>query len=105
MLQQRSDLHGGHRPSHVRAGHQWWYTHRELRKAHGFIQWLILRDQLFTWMTAATDHGTLPKTTSPLESGINARIKELLRHHRGLSPGHAVIAIGCNTKTAHPQEV
>lgn len=90
----------------MRAGQQWWYAHRDLRKAHGFIRRLILRDQLFTWMTSAQSDEALPKTTSPLEGGINAGIKELLRHHRGLSPKHAMIAIGwyLNTKTQHPHD-
>ena len=68
------------------------------------IRRLILREQLFTWMTAAHPNELLPKTTSPLEGGVNAGIKDLLRRHRGMSPDHAMVAIGwyLNTKTEHP---
>lgn len=106
MLKKRTYLNGGQRPSYVRAGAQWWYTHRELRKAHGLIRRLVLRDQLFTWLTAAKDQEVLPKTTSPLEGGINADIKDLLRRHRGITPDHAMVAIGwyLNTKTEHPHD-
>lgn len=106
MLTARTYAHSGQRPSYVRAGQQWWYTHRELRKAHGFIKRLIIREQLFTWMTAATADEVLPKTTSPLEGGMNTGIKELLRRHRGMTPHHAMIAIGwyLNTKTERPQD-
>lgn len=41
------------RPSHVKPGQKWWYTHLLLRRAHKLIHGLISRDQLFTWLTAA----------------------------------------------------
>lgn len=106
MLTQRTYLNGGQRPSYVRAGAQWWYTHRELRQAYRFIRGLLIHNQLFTWMTAAQSEERLPKTTSPLEGGINAGIKELLRRHRGLTPDHALVAVGwyLNTKTETPQD-
>lgn len=62
---------------------QWGYTHDRLRKA-----WLLLRGvarngTLFTYVTYGN-----PRTTSPLEGGINAPIRDLLRHHRGMSEQH-----------------
>lgn len=100
MLNQRTYANGRQRPSYVRAGQQWWYTHRERRKAHGFIRRLLRRDQLFTWMTTAQADETLPKTTSPLQGGI----KDLLRRHWGMTPDNATAAIGryLNTKTQAP---
>lgn len=108
VLKQRTyaNQHASERPSHVKLGQQWWYTHLRLRRAHKLLQQLISRDQLFTWLTHPHPHETLPKTTNPLEGGINTAIKELLRHHRGLTPEHALTAIGwlLYFKTAHPAD-
>src|SRR5699024_9554928 len=77
------------------------------RRAHKLIHGLISRDQLFTWLTAATTPDeTLPKTTNPLEGGVNTAAKELLRRHRGLTAEHAIKAIGwlLYFKTEHPAD-
>lgn len=62
---------------------RFWFTHDRLRKA-----WLLLRkltrdDVLFTYL----DYGNA-RTTSPLEGGINNRIRHVLRAHRGMSEQH-----------------
>jgi hypothetical protein len=61
---------------------------------------------LFTWLTHAHPHEALPKTTNPLEGGINTAAKELLRKHRGLTAEHAMQAIGwlLYFKTEHPAD-
>lgn len=40
-------------------------------------------DTLFTYVTYGN-----PRTTSPLEGGINSQIREVLRRHRGMSEAH-----------------
>jgi hypothetical protein len=64
-------------------GKRWWYTHDRLRKAYNLLAELQRRDHLFTYLTAGG-----PKTTSRLEGGINAMIKQTLRHHRGMTAPH-----------------
>jgi len=64
-------------------GKRWWYTHDRLRKAYNVLAELQRREHLFTYLTAGG-----PKTTSRLEGGINAIIKQTLRLHRGMSEAH-----------------
>lgn len=92
------------RPSHVKPGQQWWYTHLRLRRAHKLMHGLITGDKLFTWLTHAQPDEALPKTTNPLEGGVNTAAKELLRKHRGMTPEHAMKALGwlLYFKTEHP---
>ena len=81
------------RPVYVRANQMWWYTHRELRQARGLIARVIRSNHLFTWLNEAQPGELLARTTSPLEGGINAGIKDLLRTHRGLADDHARRAV------------
>lgn len=64
-------------------GKKWWYTHDRLRKAYNLLAELQRRDHLFTYLTAGG-----PKTTSRLEGGVNAVIKQTLRLHRGMTIEH-----------------
>ncbi|MGO1539781.1 MAG: IS1249 family transposase [Leucobacter sp.] len=64
-------------------GKKWWYTHDRLRRAYSLLAELQRRDHLFTYLVAGG-----PKTTSRLEGGINAMIKQTLRLHRGMSIEH-----------------
>lgn len=59
------------------------YTHRNLHAGYALIDNLIKDKQLFNYL----DHKDLgiPNTTNDLEGGINSRINELLRCHRGLT--------------------
>lgn len=56
-----------------------WYTHRRLRGTKALIQNAI--PDLFRHITNVT----IPRTSNVVEGGINARIKELFRCHRGIS--------------------
>lgn len=67
---------------------QWGFTHDRLRKAWQLIRRVSRNDTLFTWITYGN-----PRTTSPLEGGINAPIRDLLRRHRGMSEHHRRRAI------------
>src|SRR5699024_11600728 len=94
------------RPSHVNPGQKGWYTHLRLRRAHKLVAGLITANSLFTWLTQAQPDEALPKTTNPLEGGVNTAAKELLRKHRGMTPEHAMTAVGwlMYVKTEHPAD-
>jgi len=64
--------------------HKWFYTHRRVRSAYRQIADLIARDQLFAYITHPELN--LPNTTNCVEGGINARLGELIRAHRGMFP-------------------
>ncbi len=67
---------------------QFGYTHDRLRKAWQLIRRVSRNDTLFTWITYGN-----PRTTSPLEGGINSQIRDVLRRHRGLSEEHQKRAV------------
>lgn len=99
---------GNHRPRPhgIPEYRTWWYTHRELRRARALYRRLIKTNTLFTWLTASPEGRALPRTTSPLEGGPNKAIKDLLRHHRGLPPHRATIAVDwlLNSMTEKPYQ-
>jgi hypothetical protein len=59
---------------------RWGFTHDRLRKAWHLIRKVTRDGVLFTWVTYGN-----PRTTSPLEGGINSQIRAMLRHHRGMT--------------------
>ena len=63
---------------------KWSYTHRRVRSAYRQIADLLEKDQLFAYITHPELN--LPRTTNDIEGGINARLSELLRAHRGMTP-------------------
>lgn len=81
FLRQRSEgaLEGGKRP--------WHHTHRKARSAWRTMRRHTRTGDVFTWLDpdlqAACDR-PIPATTNDAEGGINAPLKDLLRHHRGL---------------------
>lgn len=66
--------------SYSPTGKRWWYTHRRLRGTRSLIKNAI--PDLFRYVSDPT----VPKTSNHVEGGINSRLKELFRCHRGLSP-------------------
>ena len=56
----------------------WWYTHNRLRSCRSLIKNSL--PDLFTYI----GHYQVPRTTNHVEGGINSRLKELIRRHRGL---------------------
>jgi len=64
--------------SHGPSGH-WWYTHRRLRGTRSLLKNAL--PDLFRFVTDPS----IPKTSNHVEGGLNARLKELFRCHRGLS--------------------
>ncbi|MBC9953795.1 transposase [Leucobacter sp. cx-42] len=64
-------------------GKQWWYTHDRLRRAYRLLVDVQRKQRLFIYV-----HVRTPRTTSRLEGGINAAIKQTLRLHRGMHVEH-----------------
>lgn len=58
---------------------RWWYTHRKLRGTKSLIQNAL--PDLFRYVSDPS----VPRTSNHVEGGLNARLKELFRSHRGLS--------------------
>jgi len=59
---------------------RWWYTHRKLRGTRSLLRNAV--PDLFRFVTDPS----IPKTSNHVEGGINSRLKELFRCHRGFSP-------------------
>lgn len=68
---------------------RWWYTHRKLRAVRSLIGNAL--PSLFHYV----QNPAIPRTTNHVEGGINSRLKDLFRHHRGLRPHQKI------TLTAH----
>lgn len=62
---------------------QFGFTHLRLRKAWNILHRATEAGHVFTYLKHKN-----PRTTSPLEGGINAQIRYLLRHHRGMNIEH-----------------
>lgn len=60
-------------------GRHWWYTHRKLRAVRSLVANAI--PDLFRFVSDPS----VPRTSNHVEGGLNARIQELLRCHRGMS--------------------
>ena len=62
-------------------------THERLLKAQKSLSLLIKEGTLFTYLNKdlIAEMGKVPSTNNQIEGGINARLRDLLRNHRGLS--------------------
>ena len=73
----------------------WRYTHERLLKAERSIVRLLKEGTLFTYtdedLRAVT--GVLPATNNRIEGGVNARLRAMLREHRGLSVERRIKAV------------
>lgn len=63
----------------------WWYTHRRLRAVRSLLSNSI--PELFTFIS----YPQVPRTSNHVEGGINSRLKDLYRIHRGLSPWKKIV--------------
>lgn len=69
------------------------YTHDRLRKARRSIVTVLNKGVLFTYLTPElTIEGPLPSTNNRIEGGTNAKIREMLRNHRGMSMARRIKA-------------
>lgn len=83
------------------------YTHERLRKARGSLNRLVREGTLFTFIEMQQElGGTWPSTNNAVES-VNARLRDMLRHHRGLPFLHRIKAIfwWCYMHTENPMSV
>nr|WP_263862673.1 IS1249 family transposase [Bifidobacterium platyrrhinorum] len=71
-------------------GRKWWWTHERLRRAYFRLVKLNRDGMLFAFCDPdiVRDGDSLPSTTNQLEGGVNAIVKRMLDHHRGLSEAH-----------------
>lgn len=61
------------------------YKHRRLRSARSSLERLCRQGTLFTFLDEGlVAHGPVPATNNRIEGGVNARLREMLRRHRGL---------------------
>jgi len=80
------------------------YTHERLRKARRGLSKLVKEGTLFTFVEMQEEHGgKWPSTNNAVESA-NARLRDMLRHHRGLPLMHRIKAIfwWCYMHTEEP---
>ena len=62
------------------------FTHERLRRARRSLVTLLNSGTLFTYLDPQlTAEGPLPATNNRIEGAVNARIREMLRNHRGLT--------------------
>ena len=77
------DEHGNKRP-----------THERLLKAERSLLKLIRENTLFTYLNEEwNDEFSAPSTNNRIEGGINSRLREMLRNHRGLSIERRIKAV------------
>jgi len=67
--------------------HHWWYTHRRIRALKRTLEQAI--PQMFVFI----DIAGIPRTTNLVEGGINSRLADLLRRHRGVSLEHKKVLV------------
>ena len=64
---------------------KWRWTHEPLVKARSSLNSLANKNVLFTYLDKQlTSEGKIPATTNPIEGGVNAQLRAMLRDHRGL---------------------
>ena len=70
-------------------------THERLIKAQRSTLKLIKEGTLFTYLDEELieEIGRIPATTNQIEGGVNARLREMLRSHRGLSIERRIKAV------------
>lgn len=80
------------------------YTHERLRKARRSLNKLVRSGELFTFVEMEQEHGGTWDSTNNINESRNARLREMLRIHRGLPLLHRVKAIfwWCYLHTENP---
>lgn len=70
-------------------------THERLIKAQRSILKLLEEGTMFTYLDASlkAQLGKIPSTNNRIEGGVNARLREMLRNHRGLNVERRIKAV------------
>ena len=81
----------------------WEYTHERLVRARNSLNKLISQGLLFTYLDPTWTH-PMPAMTNQIES-TNARLRQMLRDHRGMRLTRRMKAVfwWCYTHSPHPQ--
>lgn len=71
------------------------YTHDRLIKAQNSIMRLLKEGTMFTYLNEQLrgEMERIPRTNNQIEGGINSRLREMLRLHRGLSVERRIKAV------------
>ena len=94
MLKQRTHRgDGAAAPSWVKPSQTWWYTHKRLRSAYYLLERLVKTGALFTHLAPEHEDLNISSTTNRIEGGVNAQLRLLLKHHRGMSEAHMKRAV------------
>ena len=80
------------------------WTHERLRKARSILNRLVRDAALFTFVEMQEDLGGVWPSTNNAAESINARLRDMLRHHRGMPLIHRIKAIfwWCLMHAEHP---
>lgn len=80
------------------------WTHEGLRKARSILNKLVGDDASFAFAEMQEDLGGVWPSTNNAAESINARLRGMLRHHRGMPLLHRIKAIfrWCPMHTEHP---
>ncbi len=78
--------------------------HERLRKARSILNRLVRDAALFTFVEMQESLGGVWSSTNNAAESINARLRDMLRHHRGMSLLHRIKAIfwWCLMHAVHP---
>jgi hypothetical protein len=72
------------RPEWAPASRDWWWTHKKLREAYYRLASRVKAGDLFTFLALEFEDLDISATTNRIEGGVNAQLRLVLRHHRGL---------------------
>jgi hypothetical protein len=84
----RADVTDADVPAWAAKNTTWWYTHRKLRAAWLLMSKLARQGELFRYLDPGLAHLAIPATTNLIEGGVNAMLRRMLGHHRGMPPAH-----------------
>lgn len=78
----------------TRTDRGWEYTHERLRKARRSIASVLNKGTMFAFLDPGlAAEGPMPSTNNAIEGGTNAKIREMLRNHRGMSLTRRIKAV------------
>jgi hypothetical protein len=89
----RAEISEAEVPPWAKPTQKWWYTHARLRRAWRLLERLARERTLFAFCDPELAHLGIPSTTNRIEGAINAQLRRLLGHHRGMPPAHQQRAI------------
>lgn len=89
----RTDVGEADVPVWAKPAQTWWYTHQRLRRAWRLLERLAKQNDLFRFLQPDLAELSIPPTSNRIEGGVNAQLRRLLGHHRGMPPTHQARAV------------